>query len=387
MKKIILILLLFLPISCQWEDESVCFKTRQSRDIKVPFLLLDSLIVFITSDYYEQQKKIELPLNNILLYNYITDSITIKKTDLIGTPLKIFKNKNDDVVVLTSKCIYSINKNYDLILENKFNFNNNDKKFKTLYDWVDDNIIIMPGIDNQDRNIYKINTTDFSYELFNNIQLNMYKNELVDFVFPKSISNIDFIFTNGSKYFIVKDNNKIEKSLTDNNQILSLSYNYFDNEICIGTTNGCVYFDDLTQLRKNVLKNGFEFPNFLCNDENVSSINFENNFFQIFQNNNLHSSYHFSFDKNLEGAKDIGNFKNIEQLIVPINNRKNEEEGYSSLILINNELLHSFAGNALFEKGIDGKIIPSLTINYNKKTVDFDRRGGNVKTKKINYKE
>ena len=101
----------------------------------------------------------------------------------------------------------------------------------------------------------------------------------------------------------------------------------------------------------------------------------------------MHSSYHFSFDKNLEGAKDIGNFKNIEQLIVPINNRKNEEEGYSSLILINNELLHSFAGNALLEKGIDGKIIPSLTINYNKKTVDFDRRGGNVTTKIIYYEE
>lgn len=391
MKKILLILFLFLPISCQWEDESVCYKTRQSRDTKVPFLVLDSLIIFITSDYYEQQKKIELPLNNILLYNYITDSLTIKKTNLIGTPLKIFKNKSDKVVLITSKCIYSIDNNFNIVLENQYNLNSNKNKFKTLYDWIDDNLIIMPGIDNQDKIIYKINTNDFSFEIFNNSNLNMYKNELVDFVFPKSISNIDFIFTNGSKYFIVKDNSKIEKSLPDNNQILSLSYNYFDNEICLGTNNGSVFYDDFTEIRKNVLKKGIEFPVFLCNDEKVTSINFENNYFQIFQNSNIFSSHHFSYNNNKVESSVLGNYKNIEELFIPLNSKKNELEGSSSLILNNNDVMFSFAGNApsLIINNIDGKILPNFILNYNKKTLDIYSSGGHniIKTKIINYNE
>lgn len=381
-----------LFISCRAEYESVCYDdSRQTQEIKVPFLALDSLIIFITSDYYEKQNKVDLPLNNLLIYNYITDSITLKKTNLIGTPLKIFKNKNEAVVLITSKCIYTIDKEFKFKLENQFNFGNENNKFKTLYDWVDDNLIIMPGIDNQDRNIYKINTLDFSYELFDNSQLTLYKNELVDFIFPKSLNNIDFIFSNGSKYFIVKDENIVEKSLPNNNKIFSLSFNYFDNEICLGSDNGSVYYDDFTEIRKNILKNGVEFPDFLCNDEKVTAINFENNFFVIFQNNNIFTSHHFSHINNKIELSVLGNYKNIEEVIIPINNKKDEIEGYSTLILNNNEILFSFSGNAypLIVNNIEGKILPNFKINYNKKTLEIYSSGGHniIKTKNINYVE
>ncbi len=391
MKRIVIILLILTSfiLSCNRYDGNVCFSNDYHRSVKVPFLVLDSIILFITNDYYNAQSKVDLPLNNLLIYNSINDSLNIKKTNFIGTPLKIFKNKNEVVVLVTSKCIYTINKNYDIFLENQFNFTENNQKIKTLYDWVDENLIIMPGIDNLEKNIYKINTNDFSFEIFNNSQLNIYKNELVDFIFPKSLSNIDFIFTNGSKYFIVKDNNKIEKSLPDNNQILSLSYNYFDNEICLGSTNGNVYYDDFSQFRKNILKNGNKFPTVSCSPL-ITAINFENTKFRVFENFNISSSYNYNFSKKNDIATAFY-FKNNEtEMTIPINIKKDEINGHSSLNIENNNIFLNFYGNYLesfSSKEYNDYDFPNLKLNYNTRTLEIERQGGNITTKIIYYEE
>lgn len=312
MKNIFLILFLLLPVSCQWENESVCYNRKIFNNYRIPLFFNNDKYYLITSLNYPTLKSTGTPLSSLITYNVINDSITIKKVEIIGVPLVFHKSSNERLFLITSKCFYSVDENNNLVFEKEYN-NQVDNQLigKTIYEYKDDKIYLRPGIDNPNFEIFAIDQNNLSPQVLNN-KLILNKFNLIDLSIPKSNKSIDFVFTDGTSYFILKDEDLITKKIPSQDRIHSISYNNLDNEICLGTTNGNIYYDDFRQIRINSLKDGSTFPSFSCFDDIATDIDFSNDIAYYCFNYDFHKLSFFNLSQKIQLASTLGSFKSLE---------------------------------------------------------------------------
>lgn len=321
---IILFFLFSLILGCnRYDDFDICEETNPTY-LRMPFFFDEVNYYMITSNYYPKDNINDLPLSTLIKYNYLTDSVSITKLEIKGTPLVFHKNDNGLILLITSKCLYSLDSINNIKLEVEYNTQLNVEIIgKTIYDYKDDKIYIRPGIDNPNYNIYEINHNSFSSIILSN-KLSENKFTLVDFNFIKNNNSIDYVLTDGNSYSLVKDEIINNKKLSTQDIIYSISYNYYDREICLGTTNGNIYYDDLNLVRINELKNGVSFPINGCSSDIITDINYLNNILSINKNNES---------------------KNTQTVLINSNNYKVREFGKSFKSLIYNSLITKKNGN------------------------------------------
>lgn len=283
--------LLIITISCQHYDFGPnCDEIKESFEVSVPTFVDSNKIYLVFGDTlpkYEKNKDY-LP-NSILVFDNLTDSLIILKNQQFeGMPLLIQKNLQNQIVIITSQCIYSLSKDLKLTKELTYNFEKNPTMmYKTLFDYNNDLIYLRPGIDNTTFKLFALDINNFSSELIENTPFNLNLNNISGFCFPYD-NNYEYIFASDKTIYIKRSNDIITTNLPNNEIIYSISYNYKDKEICLGTNNGSIYYYNGVGFRSDVMKGNIYFPSsnyYTCNNTIVSSLNFTGDFC-IYQYNN-----------------------------------------------------------------------------------------------------
>lgn len=317
MKILTLIFSIFtLLIGCrteyEWAPDFDCNNIKLVKNISIPAFKDNNNLYIIFSDNYPfYNANVDFIPNSVIIYDFINDSLVIlKDTKLDGIPLFLYKNKQAQIVVLTSKCLYTINDKFQLNKELVFNNNNDRTNYKkTLLEFNDDICFFKPGIDNPSNTIFLIDMNNFKYEVLENSQINLYQNKLTGYCFPMN-NNIDFIFSDGENYFVKTSTDLIQKTLPNKEAIYSISYNNIDKEICIGSDYGKIYYDNGKELRSNIIADNLNYPNERlfneCIEFKITNINYLNNIF-VYQNNYSSTTIEY-YDKKHKNINRTMNF-------------------------------------------------------------------------------
>jgi hypothetical protein len=389
MKNILIILLILTSfiLSCNRYDYFDICEEINNKYIRIPLFFDEVNYFMVTTNYSSLELDKDLVKTTLVKYNTLNDSVSIAKIEIKGVPLVFHKNDFGTILLITSKCVYSLDTNNNIHLEVEYNTQNNIEIIgKTIYDYKEDKIYIRPGIDNPNYDIYEINHNSFSSILLSN-KLSEIKFTLVDFNYVKNNTDIDYIFTDGGSYSLVKNEKVINKKLSTQDKIYSISYNYRDSEIYLGTTNGNIYYDDLKLLRINELKNGIVFPKYDCSNDIVTDINNFNNIISINKNNASKNMQTVLVNSNNYTVRDFGNsYKSLvyNSLIPKKNGNLNEYFGEVTLDVNQNDV-----NIYLFVDGLLMKKYPfnfnTLIVNFSKKTIYISKNDDTEIRKSFNY--